>query len=228
MTPDQDSYYGRPECSNSDLSMLNKYWQSFQISYDIDRVQNFGTLLDCMITEPGRVDYFRLTCAGIQHTQEEFMLAEAMKKSFFGDEFCRLLHANSDLQRITVSDHFEIEYMGFKFWLPFRMKADFNAVRLLKMIADLKTTAATSLKAFRKMVREFQYHRQAAVYMDLEGVDKFLLIGVSKIAPYSIFQVAIERGDELYTEGKELYSELAFKYHNLFHDLTLPTLQMAA
>lgn len=228
MNPEQDPYYGRPECSNSDLSFLNKYWQSFQISYDVEKVQNFGTLLDCMITEPGRVNYFRLTCAGVQYTQAEFDLAEAMKRSFQADELCRILQQQSDLQKITVDDGFEIEYLGFRFRMPFRMKADFNAKRILRMIADLKSTAATSLKAFVEAIRAFQYHRQGALYMDMEGVDKFMLIGVGKTAPHPIFKVAMERGDALYCEGKALYEELAFRHFNLFHDLRIEYPRIAA
>jgi len=221
MTPEQDAYYGRPECSNSDLSFLNKYWESFQINYDIEQVQNFGTLLDCMITEPARVNYFKLTCAGIQHTAEEFAQAEAMKRSFFQDEFCRMIAEKSDMQKVTVNHAFRINHLGFDFTLPFRMKADFNAKRLLKMIADLKSTNAATEKAFRASVRDFQYHRQAAVYMDMEEVDRFMILGVGKKAPYPIFKVPIVRGDELYTEGKELYQELGFKHFYLFESLKI-------
>lgn len=221
MTPEQDQYYGRPECSNSDLSLLNKYWQPFQISYDVQQVQNFGTLLDCMITEPFRVDYFNYTCAGQQHTAQEFLQAEAMRRSFFGHQFCKLLVEQSDLQKVTVVQFFVIEWLGFRFTIAVRMKADFNAMRLLGIIADLKSTNETTLAGFMRQIIAFEYHRQAAFYMDLEGCDKFVLIGVSKKAPHHIFMVTITRGDELYKAGKALYQELAFKHFYLFEGLQL-------
>ena len=217
----QDPYYGRPECSNSDLSILNKYWQPFQIIYDIEAVQNFGTLSDCMITDVQRLDFFKYTCAGVQHSKAEFIQAEEIKKTFFRDEFCRLLHSNSDLQRMEVNEAFPITYAGFTFYLPMRMKADFDAKDKLGIIADLKTTAAETQKEFQKQVREFEYHRQAAVYMDLRNVDRFVIIGISK-KNFRLFKVTIERGDEMYTAGRERYEELAFRYFTLFHHFQLP------
>lgn len=221
MNPLADDYYGRPECSNSDLSTINKQRQTFQIIYDQKTVQNFGTLLDCMITDPRHVDYFKLTCAGVQHTRDEFALAEKMKKVFFADPFCAHLHKHSEMQRVTIREKFKIVWRGFTFWLPFRMKADFNAAKVLKMIADLKTTNAKTLKEFMQQIKAFGYHRQGAVYLDMEGLDKFLLIGISKHPPHPIFKVAIERGDELYMAGREAYEELAFRYFTLFDGLVL-------
>jgi len=155
MTPDQDPYYGRPECSNSDLSSLNKYWQIFQITYDIEKAQNFGTLLDCMITEPARVDYFKFTCAGIQFGRADFELAEEMKKAFFRDEFCRVLYNNSDMQVVTVRERFKITYLGYTFYLPFRMKADFNAKRLISIEGT-----CSSYPRRQSIARTRSHHRQ--------------------------------------------------------------------
>lgn len=224
----QDPYYAMEEASNSDLSMLAKYWQGFQLSYDIDAAYKFGTLLDCMITEPSRLDYFRFTCAGEQHSPADFELAERMKKSFMRNEFCRLILQSSDLQRVTVDPGFVITYLGFSFTIPLRMKADFDAQAKLGIIADLKSTKAKSEKEFLKMIEAFNYDRQAAVYMDLRKVDRFMLIGVSKVAPYSVFKVAIKRGEDIYLSGREKYETLAYQHHNLFSFLEIPSLSVAA
>ena len=221
MTEDQDEYYGRPEASNSDLSMLAKYWQPFQISYDIEKAYRFGTLVDCMLTEPHRVDYYRFTCCDWQYTAEEFAQAEEMKKSFLRDELCRILVQQSDLQKVTVRPKFRIVYAGLIFYLPMRMKADFNAKRILKMLADLKTTTAKTTKEFIAMIKAFSYDRQAAVYMDMEDCDQFMLIGISKSPPYQVFKVAIRRGDDLYLSGKAKYEELGFLYYTLFYHLEI-------
>lgn len=227
MNKEQDPYYGRPECSNSDLSMLNKYWQPLQIIYDIEQVQNFGTLLDCMITDTRRVDFFKYVCAGVQHSKIEFEHAENMKKVFFRDDLCTLLHQQSDMQRVTIRERFPIHYAGLTFYLPFRMKADFNAKDTIGIIADLKSTNETTQKGFQQAVRNFEYHRQAAVYMDMEGVDRFVIIGISK-KNLKMFKVTIERGDELYSAGRERYEELAFRYYTLFYHLQLPPMRIAA
>lgn len=224
----QDPYYAMEEASNSDLSILAKYWQSFQLSYDIQAAYKFGTLIDCMLTEPDRLDWFRFTCAGEQYSREDFELAERMKKSFMRDEFCRLILRSSELQRVTVNPRFQITYLGFTFSIAIRMKADFDAQAALGIIADLKSTKAKTEKEFLKMIEAFNYDRQAAVYMDLRGVDRFMLIGVSKIAPYPLFKVAIKRGEDLYNAGREKYEALAYQHHNLFSLLEIPLLNVAA
>lgn len=223
MTPDQDCYYGRPEASNSDFSMLAKYWQSFQISYDIEAAFKFGTLVDCMITEPHRVDYFRFTCAGMQYTQEDFVKAQAMKDSFVKDDFCRLFLEKSEFQTTIVNPGFDFEWMGVKFKIATRCKPDCDARKKLGMIADVKSTNAKTQKEFETMVEAFSYDRQGAFYMDMGLTDRFVLLGISKIYPYPIFKVAIQRGDRRYLSGREKYSALAFKYHTLFSyfDLSL-------
>ena len=46
---------------------------------EIDPVHaKFGNLIDHMITEPEKVDYFKLTCAGEQMTEGDFKKAEEM------------------------------------------------------------------------------------------------------------------------------------------------------
>lgn len=221
MTAEQDPYYGRPEASNSDLSALAKYWQSFQISYDIEAAFRFGTLLDCMLTEPKRVDYFRFTCCGVQYSEEEFALAEAMKRSGQANKFLKMLMENSDMQAVTIRKKFAITYLGFTFYLDFRMKADFNAKAKLRMLGDLKTTAAKTEKEFRAMIEAFSYDRQAAIYMDMEEVNMFVIIGISKTAPHQVFVVTIKRGEPLYLSGRAKYEELAYLYYTLFHHLKI-------
>ena len=221
MPQEKDAYYDRFEVSNSDLSTLQKYWQSLQLQYDLQKAYDFGTLIDCMLTEPQKVNYFNFTCAGIQFSKADFEIAEAMKISFLRDQFCRLLLENSETQKITIRENFKINYLGFDFTLNARCKWDFFAKQKIGITADLKSTVATSEKAFRNSIELFEYHRQAAWYMDLENIDSHMLIGICKKAPYSIFKVAIKRGDDMYKAGRALYQELAFKHYQLFTHLKI-------
>ena len=76
----KDPYYDRSEISNSDLSELKRQLYG---GMGIDPVHaKFGNLIDHMITEPEKVDYFKLTCAGEQMTEGDFKKAEEMKKAF--------------------------------------------------------------------------------------------------------------------------------------------------
>ena len=44
-----------------------------------------------MITEPHRVDYYKLTVDDVQYTQEQFKQAKEMKKAFMNDPLCAKL-----------------------------------------------------------------------------------------------------------------------------------------
>lgn len=213
----QDDYYGRPEVSNSDLSWIKKYWMPQGQVIDLEKAYKFGTLIDCMITEPHKVNYFNFTCAGYFYTKEDFEKAELMKKSFYNDPLCANMAKQSSFQKISVREQFMITYAGFTFSLPVRCKWDLF-IEHFDMAGDIKSTTATTQKQFEDAVRYFDYDRQRAWYMDIEGRNNDILIGISKVN-YKIFKVPIKRGDDLYNSGRDKYQELAFKYWYLFGDL---------
>jgi len=219
MSEAKDPYYNLPEVSNSDLSWLQKYWQAEDLVYDLERAYRFGTLIDCMITEPHKINFFKLTCAGEAYTKDEFAVAEQMKRSFYRDPFCRLLAEKSEFQKITVRRDFPISHEGFDFKLHVRCKWDLNAKRLLRISGDIKSTTATTEKQFLEACHHFNYFRQRAWYMDIDDVDRDMLIGISKVSPYRLFKIPIERGGELYAIGKQQYQQLAFKWFYLFSDI---------
>jgi len=53
-------------------------------------------------------------------------------------------------------------------------------------IADIKTTDDASPGEFARSVRKWQYHRQAAYYMDLVKAHRFFFIAIEKAAPYAV------------------------------------------
>jgi hypothetical protein len=214
----KDPYYGRPEVSNSDLSWLKKYWQPAEVIYDIEKAYRFGTLIDCMITEPHKINMYKFTCAGVQYTMNEFALAEEMKKAFYRDQLCKTLAQNSDFQKVSVRRNFPVEFEGFSFSLDVRCKWDLFAMPKLKISGDIKSTTAETQKQFEDACHHFEYFRQRAWYMDIENVNRDMLIGISK-KNCKVFKVPIERNDANYREGKEQYQALAFKWYYLFEDL---------
>lgn len=215
MGEDKDPYYLRPEVSNSDLSWLNKYWLPCNIVYDLEKAYAFGTLIDCLITESHKVNFYKFTCAGYQYTKSDFTLAENMKKSFFRDELCASLTRLSTFQKVSVRPSFEINYEGFKFSMDVRCKWDLWTPGLS---GDIKSTTATTQKQFEEAVRYFDYDRQRALYMDIDGKDNDLIIGISKVN-CKVFKVPVTYGSELYKSGKAKYQDLAFKWFYLFGDL---------
>lgn len=212
-----DPYYSRPEVSNSDLGALEKYWQPQSFIIDLEAAFRFGSLLDAMITEPDQVDHFKLQVGGTQFEKDEFEKATAMKKVFFADAFCKMLAAQCEMQKVSIKPNFNITYQQFRFQLNMRAKWDFFAPKI-DLSGDLKTTASTTQKQFEECIYHYNYDRQAALYMDLEGKSNFIFIGISK-ANFKIFKVPVKRGGEIYNSGKAKYQELAFRYWYLFGDL---------
>lgn len=215
---EKDPYYFRDEISNSDLSWFQKLFLPQEVIYDLEAAYAFGTLIDCMITEPFKVNYFKYTCAGYQHTKEAFALAERMKASFYRDPLCKLMADNSEFQKISIDKNFKITFEGTTIHLPVRCKWDLFSKPKLGMSGDIKSTTATTEKQFITACDYFQYFRQRSFYMDIEGCDKDLLIGISKVN-CEVFKVPIVRGGEYYNRGKQQYSELAVSYWSMFGDL---------
>lgn len=211
----KDPYYSRPEVSNSDLSWLKKYWQCQDEIIDFEQAYRFGTLIDCMITEPEKIDYFKFTCSGVQYSKEEFEIAKAMKYSFYCDPLASMLAKNSDMQKVSIRKGFEIEHRGFSFQLDVRCKWDLYAWHKIRLAGDIKSTTATTQKQFEAACEYFDYFRQRAWYMDIENTDKDVLIGISK-KNLQVFKIPITRGDKYYQKGKEQYQELSFRWWQLF------------
>jgi hypothetical protein len=210
----QDEYFSRAEVSNSDLSWLAKYWMPQQQIYDIEQAYRFGTLVDAIITEPFKVNYFKCTVDGVQYTQPEFDKATAMKKAFMSDPLCNRLLQLSSMQHI-MSEQKTFSHNETDFQLNVRCKWDLWLPGQ-NYGGDIKSTTATTQKQFEAACMHFHYDRQRAWYMDIAGSNQDILIGISKVNN-QIFKLPIKRGDKFYSSGKEKYLDLAFKWWYLFN-----------
>lgn len=208
-----DTYYARPEVSNSDLSALEFYFMNKEQAYDLAQAYRFGNLIDAMITEPHRVDHLSLLVDGEQFTRDEWEKAKHMMKAFFADPVCKQFHSLASGQSV-MTKVMHMEYQGIEFALPVRCKWDLW-MEVMGYGADIKSTTCTTQKQFEDSVRYFNYDKQRAWYMDIAGSDRDMLIGISKVN-FKIFKVPISRGDALYNSGREKYLEWAFKYWCLF------------
>lgn len=210
-----DTYYARPEVSNSDLSALEFYFMNKERMYDLQAAYRFGNLIDALITEPDRCDHLNLRVDDEQFNPFEWSLAKKMYHAFYADPFCVQLLNNADGQNVIVEDLL-INYEGFEFILPSRCKFDLLA-KAMRIGADIKSTVAVTHDQFLKSITHFNYDKQGAFYMDMAKIDKHMIIGISKIN-YKIFKVPMVRDGELYNSGKKKYSEWAFKYWYLFEN----------
>lgn len=73
-------------------------------------------------------------------------------------------------------------------------------------VVDFKTTLARDAEHFRWQCSAYDYDRQAAFYTDALRADRFLLVGVQKVEPFSIF--SLEVSPEMLAEGRRKYQHL--------------------
>ena len=204
MSPNNpDPYYNRPEVSNSDLTSLMYEISGHQLP-DMTDVFAFGNLVDAMITEPDRIDWYRKLMDN--QPVKEWDKAMKMYRSFMSDDSCKNIIKRSETQKVSIANR-SFNYEGLEFNLDCRCKWDFFG----HISGDIKTTAATNQKQFETACNYFDYPRSRAWYMDIEGRDKDLIIGISKVN-YKIFFLPIVRDSELYLKGKQEYTELAFRW----------------
>ena len=209
-----DTYYNRTEVSNSDLTELkNMLYPRLQYG-DKEKIFAFGSLVDALVTEPARVNRFQLTVDDVKYTEDDFRLAMEMQKSLVResrrDEFLAYVLNNSDTQKFMVRER-EFEYCGLSYTLPTRCKWDWWLPKV-GFGGDLKTTFAVSQSQFDEAVDFFDWDRSRAWYMDIARSERDFIYAVSK-KNCKVFKKLIERGDRIYSRGREKYDELAFKYY---------------
>lgn len=209
-----DTYYNRTEVSNSDLTELkNMLYPKLQYG-DKEKIFAFGSLVDALVTEPARVNRFQLTVDDVKYTEDDFRLAMEMQKSLVResrrDEFLAYVLNNSDTQKFMVRER-EFEYCGLSYTLPTRCKWDWWLPKV-GFGGDLKTTFAVSQSQFDEAVDFFDWDRSRAWYMDIARSERDFIYAVSK-KNCKVFKKFIERGDRIYSRGREKYDELAFKYY---------------
>jgi hypothetical protein len=207
-----DPYYSLPDVSNSDLSWLKNQLYPRDMP-DPAEAYKFGSLIDAMITEPERVDYFKRTLDNDQYTIEDFTKAEEMKRAFWKDDFCRLIAEKADGQKVMRA-HRILEHKGFPFGLNVRCKWDLWNEDW-GWGGDIKSTACETQKQFEEAARYFDYDRQRAFYMDIAGSSRDVLIGISK-KNFRIFRLSITRDCSFYRDGFNKYNELAFRHFLMF------------
>lgn len=219
MNHNPDEYYNRREVSNSDLTELKNMLHPKLQYGDRDAAFKFGTLVDAIITEPGRVNYYALTVDDVSYTEEEFEHAQAMRRSLVEesrkDPFLDYVLKNASTQKFMVKKDEAFSYGDFSFSLDTRCKWDWW-LEGPHFGGDLKTTFASSQRQFDEAIDFFDWDRSRAWYMDIAGSDCDFIYAISK-KNNRIFKKKIRRGDEIYNRGREKYEELAFQWY-LFMD----------
>lgn len=215
MSRNTDTYYRRPEVSNSDLTALKNLLHPVLMPPGVKEAAfRFGNLVDAVITDPGRVNYYQLTVDGEQYTYDEFRHAKEMYRSLRltarHDPFLAKVLAEAETQRVMVNKAHEFEYGGFSFSLDTRCKWDWW-LNLYGFGGDLKTCAASTQNEFEDAIDYFDWDRSRAWYMDIAHSDRDFIYAISK-RNCNVFTTRIRRDDPVYLRGRDKYLELAFQY----------------
>ena len=212
MSHNPDTYYSRSEVSNSDLTELKNILHPRMQFGDKEAAFRFGSLVDAIITEPARVDYYRLTVDDEQYTEDEFRHAQEMLKALRmearRDEFLFKVLGYAETQRFMVNTQQQFTYCGFPFSLDTRCKWDWW---LGLFGGDLKTTFASTQQQFEEAIDFFDWDRSRAWYMDIAGSNRDFIYAISK-KNCKVFKKFINRDDKGGGGGREKYEELAFQY----------------
>jgi hypothetical protein len=207
-----DTYYGRSEVSNSDLSWLKNQLYP-RVMPDPTNAYRFGNLIDAMLTEPQRVDFYRCTLDGECCDSADFEKAVLMQKSFLRDGFCQMIYEKADGQKV-MTRRMAMNFRGVDFALNVRCKWDLWR-QDWGWGGDLKSTAAETQAQFEDAAQYFDYDRQRAWYMDIAGAERDVLIGISK-KNFRVFRISINRQSGFYRNGREKYLNLAFRWNMMF------------
>lgn len=210
-----DAYYSRSEVSNSDLTELKNLLHPAPMPQGVrEAAFRFGSLVDAIITEPERVNYYQLTVDDVQYTDDEFRHAKEMYRSLRltarRDPFLAKVLAEAETQRFMVKQTQPFEYGGFTFSLDTRCKWDWWLPRY-NFGGDLKTCAAATQKEFVDAIDFFDWDRSRAWYMDIANSDCDFIYAISK-RNCNVFTTRIRRDDPVYLRGRDKYLELAFQY----------------
>jgi hypothetical protein len=207
-----DNYYDRKEVSNSDLTELKNILHP-KIQYgDREAAFRFGSLVDALVTEPYKVNYYNYTIDDVEYSEDEFRHAQEMCKALrmesTKDAFLKKVLDVAETQRFMVNKSQEFTYCNFPFRLDTRCKWDWW---LGFFGGDLKTTFASTQQQFEDAVDFFDWDRSRAWYMDIAKSDRDFIYAISK-KNCKVFKKFITRGDKVYQRGREKYEELAFQY----------------
>ena len=116
-----DKYFGRSEVSNSDLTELKQLLYPKRQYGDKEAAFRFGTLVDALVTEPDRVNYYKYMVDDVLYSKEQFELGREMYRSLKfearKDSFLAKGLELSDTQTCMVNQGQAFEYGPLRFTL---------------------------------------------------------------------------------------------------------------
>lgn len=196
-----EEYFKLPYASNSGLVEAHKLFQtSDKPEVDLKKAYRFGSAFDAISTDdPDEFDSSGLT-------DPEVSILLPMRRALEQNNIFKTLFKNADSQVVFVDREFGVEIDGM--WVTIQAKCKYDKWNeKFGFGGDIKTTAVSTEAQFKAAAKFMNYDRQAAWYMDITQSPRFPIIGVSK-RNHKTFVLNVNRGDDLYRQGKEKYQKL--------------------
>ncbi|WP_035567329.1 PD-(D/E)XK nuclease-like domain-containing protein [Hymenobacter sp. IS2118] len=210
----QAQHRALPQVSNTDLSTLKQELLG-QPRQPNPVALAYGSHFHTAVLEPAT--YARTEERGIKWADLEQLARQVRRQRYCRDLLYRG-HAEQSYTAIHTATG-----VGVKLRPDLLVRSP--AGRQLTLI-DFKTTSSPDLAHFLTTIEKYDYDRQAALYIDVLGATRFLIIGVQKKAPYEVWRVELTATPNLIEQGRKKYTTL-LRHHarraaGLFIPLTMP------
>lgn len=156
----------------------------------------FGSLFHTAVLEPAQ---YRRTEAR-QPWQQIEQLATAVRRQ----RFCRDLLFRGVAEQSYTATHDDTG-------LTVKVRPDLlitSPKTGRRVVVDFKTTSCQDYAAFCGTIEQYDYDRQAALYSDVLGAARFVIIGMQKRAPFEVWQVEVTAAPGLIEQGRKKYTRL--------------------
>jgi PDDEXK-like domain of unknown function (DUF3799) len=192
----QAQHRALPHVSNTDLSNLKN--ELLGLTRQLNPVAlAYGSHFHTAVLEPAI--YGRTEERGIKWTDLE-QLARQVRRQ----RYCRDLLYRGQAEQSYTATHTATR-VGVKLRPDLLVRS--RAGRQLTLI-DFKTTSSPDLAHLLTTIEKYDYDRQAALYLDVLGATRFLIIGVQKKAPHEVWRVELTATPGLIEQGRKKYNTL--------------------
>ena len=192
----QEQHRALPQVSNTDLSNL-KAQVLGQLRRPNPQALAFGSHFHAATLEPAT--YARTDERGIKWADLETLARQVRRQRYCRDLLYRgtpelthtVTHTATDVQVKIRPDLLVISPAGRR-----------------TTLVDFKTTSCPDLPHFLASTLQYDYDRQAALYLDALGASRFLIIGVQKKAPHEVWVFDATAAPGFIEQGRKKYAAL--------------------
>ncbi|MET4073627.1 PD-(D/E)XK nuclease-like domain-containing protein [Hymenobacter sp. UYCo722] len=211
----QAQHRALPQVSNTDLSNLKAALLGKPNNPNPVALA-YGSHFHTAVLEPPH--YVRTEERGIKWTDLETLARQVRRQ-----RYCRDLLYRGQAEQSYTATHTDTG-IGVKLRPDLLVRS--RAGRQLTLI-DFKTTSSPDLAHFLTTIEKYDYDRQAALYLDVLGATRFLIIGVQKKAPHEVWRVELTSMLGLIEQGRKKYNIL-LRHHARQNILIFPSITSVA